>query len=174
MTLILGVDPGSIKLGYGVLEFDRGTLRYLRHGTFCAPRGEALHRRLARLYQELSAVLEDISVPEDPTAIDVALEKVFVARNSASALTLGQARGMILLAVGQRGCGLAEYTPAAIKKAVTGNGKASKQQVAAMVGRILGIHPAGESFDGTDALATAMCHAAHLQTERSLAGQLGR
>ena len=173
MTLIVGLDPGSIRLGYAVIEITHGKLRHLSHGTLSASRSQPLHERLALLYSKLSGVFEEYSQMTEATTMDVSIEKVFVARNFASALTLGQARGMILLAVGQRGCGLAEYAPAEIKKAVTGSGRASKEQVATMVSRILGIRISGEKSDSTDALAAAICHAANLQTERSLAGRIG-
>jgi crossover junction endodeoxyribonuclease RuvC len=173
MSLIVGLDPGSQRMGYAVIEADGGKLKHLTHGTLKAPARKPLHERLAFLHARLCEVLEESCRGEGPSSVEVALERVFVAKNQASALTLGQARGIILLAVGQRGFGLAEYAPAEIKKAVTGNGRASKAQVANMVGRLLGVEVDGMDSDSTDALAMAICHAATLQTKRSLAGRLG-
>lgn len=167
MIRIAGLDPGSLKLGYGVIEASAGRLRHVAYGTLSAPRSQPLHRRLAILYDQLNEMLDE-HLPDE-----VAIEKVFTAKNVSSALTLGQSRGMILLAVGRREVKLAEYAPAEIKKAVTGNGRAEKHQLAAMVGRILQINIASGEFDSTDALSIAICHAAVLQTARSLAGRMG-
>ena len=167
MIRIAGLDPGSLKLGYGVIEASADRLRHVAHGTLSAPPSEPLYRRLALLYDQLNAVLDE-HLPGE-----VAIERVFMARNVSSALTLGQSRGMILLAAGQRELDLAEYTPAEIKKAVTGNGRANKHQVAAMVGRILQMSITEGEFDSTDALSIAICHAAVVQTRRSLAGRMG-
>jgi crossover junction endodeoxyribonuclease RuvC len=163
VTLIAGLDPGSLQLGYGIIEARGSRLATVAHGTLCARRSEPLPQRLARLYEELCAVLDR----HGPT--ELAVEKVFTARNPAAAMTLGQARGMILLACGQRGLPLAEYAPAEIKKAVTGNGRAGKEQVAAMVGRLLQLPVADLTSDATDALAVAVCHAAALRLRQSLA-----
>ncbi len=163
MIRIAGVDPGSLRLGYGVIEASSGRLRHLAHGTLIASSSQPLHERLALLYDQLDAVLEEFN-PEE-----VAIEKVFTAKNMASALVLGQSRGMILVAAGRRRLPVAEYSPAQIKKAVTGNGRASKAQVASMVGRILQVVLSREEPDSTDALSIAICHAAVLQTRHSLA-----
>ena len=171
MTLIVGIDPGSHRLGYAAIEADGQRLRHLAHGTLKAPSREPLHRRLAFLHTRLREVLEETSRLDRGKPVEVAIERVFTAKNHASALTLGQARGIILLAVGQCGYALAEYAPAEVKKAVTGNGRASKAQVAAMVGRILGVEVSEKESDSTDALAMAICHAANLQT-RSLTDRL--
>ncbi len=173
MSLIVGLDPGSQRMGYAVIESDGSKLKHLTHGTLKAPTGKPLHQRLAFLHARLCELLEESCGSESASAVEVAIERVFVAKNQASALTLGQARGIILLAVGQRGYQLAEYAPAEIKKAVTGNGRASKAQVASMVSRLLGVEVDEKEPDSTDALAMAICHAANLQTRRSLAGRLG-
>ena len=167
MAVLLGLDPGSHRLGYGVVEAEGNRLRYRAHGTLVATRSHPLHRRLSQLYSALCEILSEHG-PES-----VAIEKVFVAKNVASALTLGHARGMILLAAGQREMGLAEYSPAEIKKAVTGHGRASKEQVATMVCRILRVSRLDDDPDGTDALAVAVCHAAALAMGQRL-GQKAR
>lgn len=162
MTRILGLDPGSIHMGFGVVEASGGRLRHVDHGTLSAPRSSDLPRRLATLY----AGLEEILDRHTPDA--VAVESVFTARNVASALTLGQARGALLLAIGQRDLDLAEYAPGAVKLAVVGHGRASKDQVAQMVGRLLGIGTDGMGRDSSDALAIAICHSHGLERARLL------
>lgn len=162
MPVLLGVDPGSLNLGYGVLDVRGGRFVHLAHGTIRASRSQPLHQRLALLYSGLVRVVDE----HQPQA--VAIERVFAARNVASALTLGQARGMILLLAGQRELGVAEYSAAEVKKAVTGNGRASKDQVAAMVRRILGRALEDAGADSTDALAVALCHATEARLRRAI------
>lgn len=165
MTCIAGIDPGSLRLGYGILHAEGSRLRHVEHGCLKAPKSQPLHRRLALLHEQLCEVL-DRHAPSE-----VAIERVFAARNLASALTLGHARGMILLSVGARELAVAEYAPAEIKKAVTGNGRASKEQVTAMVGRLLNVTTDPSEHDASDALAMAICHAAALNFQRSLAAR---
>jgi crossover junction endodeoxyribonuclease RuvC len=114
--------------------------------------------RLALIHSELSAIIRDGA----PDAVSV--ESVFVHRNIQSALTLGQARGAALAAVGQAGLQIHEYAPAAIKSAVVGNGRAEKQQVQHMVGILLGVPLDAMASDAADALAIAICHAHHSGT----------
>ena len=163
MPIVLGLDPGSHRLGYGLLEVRAGRLSHVAHGTFKARPKEPLHLRLAELYTGLCEVLDSYR-PQS-----VAIEKVFTARNVASALTLGQSRGMILLAVGERRLDLSEYAAAEVKKAVTGHGGASKDQVASMVARILAIETKLDDRDSSDALAVALCHATALDLKGRLA-----
>jgi crossover junction endodeoxyribonuclease RuvC len=163
MTVVLGLDPGSISLGYGLIELRGGSVRHLAHGEIRASKSMALPRRLALLHTGLAEVLDRYEPAQ------VSLERVFLARNPAAALTLGQARGMILLAVGQRELTLAEYSPGAVKLAVGGHGRSRKEEVATMVGRLLGVSLAGSSSDSTDALALALCHVHHMDRERMLA-----
>jgi crossover junction endodeoxyribonuclease RuvC len=99
----------------------------------------------------------------------VSLEKVFLARNPAAALTLGQARGVILLAVGERELELAEYSPGEVKLSVGGHGRSRKDEVATMVGRLLGVPLRDATPDSTDALALALCHVHHMDRRRMLA-----
>ena len=160
MTRILGLDPGSIHMGYGVIEASAGRLRHLDHGTISAPRESVLPLRLATIFAGLQEVLER----HRPEA--VAIERVFSARNVASALTLGHARGAVLLAIGQRQLALAEYSPSEVKLAVVGHGRATKQQVARMVGRLLAIGTDTMGQDASDALAIAICHSHGLDRAR--------
>ena len=157
---ILGVDPGSIHLGYAVVESKGGQLRSISHGTISAPRSLPLADRLPILYDGLVEVL-DQTQPES-----AGLERVFTALNPASALTLGQARGVVVLALGQRQVELAEYGPGEVKLAVGGHGRSSKDQVARMVGRLLGLPTEELRSDTTDALAIAICHCHGLDRAR--------
>lgn len=164
MAIVLGIDPGSIQLGWGVVESRGSQLVHLGHGTLAAPRSWPLPRRLARLYDGLAGVLEEFA-PEG-----VGVEKVYTHRNPATALTLGQARGVVMLAVGQRELELAEYAPSEVKLAVCGHGHGQKSQVAAMVARLLSLRlDPDTSRDSTDALAVAICHTHGRRQQRLVA-----
>ena len=128
---ILGIDPGSSVTGYGVVERGPGRLVHVAHGTLRPPRDVPLAYRLDHLYRTIAEVIA-LHAPDC-----VAVEQVFVAASPRSALVLGQARGAILAAVAARGLPVNEYTPARIKRSVTGNGRASKRQVKFMVKRLL-------------------------------------
>ncbi len=149
---ILGIDPGSVATGFGVVEHAGGTLVHVAHGTVRPPRGVALALRLHHLYRALAQVIEE----HRPDA--VAVEQVFVAANPRAALVLGQARGAVLAAVAAGGLAVSEYTPSQIKQGVTGSGAAAKPQVQAMVRRILALERA-PAPDAADALAAAIRHA---------------
>jgi crossover junction endodeoxyribonuclease RuvC len=149
---VLGIDPGSLATGYGVVEVEGSRLRRVAGGTIRA-RGDTLADRLAHLSRELARAIEELS----PDA--AALEAVFSAKNARSALVLGHARGVALAACGGAGLCTAEYTPAQVKVAVTGYGRAEKIQVMRMVQRLLGL-AAPPPTDEADALAIAICHAA--------------
>lgn len=153
MTVLLGVDPGTRRMGWGAISVEGSRLRHLGHGTLAARDRDSVAQRLAALHEQLLEVLGQY--PPD----ELALEKVFTGRNPASALTLGQARGIVLLEVGRRGLDLAEYAPAEVKVAVAGSGRASKEQVAQMVHRLLSCDLSDAGPDATDALALAICHA---------------
>jgi len=149
---ILGIDPGSSVTGYGVIERRDGRLVHLAHGTLRLPNAESLPERLDLLYRTMA----DVLATHEPDCVSV--ETVFVAASARSALVLGQARGVILAALAGAGVPVAEYAPARIKSAVTGNGRASKEQVKTMVKRLLGLDRAPAS-DAADALAAAIAHA---------------
>jgi crossover junction endodeoxyribonuclease RuvC len=154
---ILGIDPGSRIVGYGLVEVDeaaRGpvSLRYVECGVIQPPGKGAFAERLRVIAVGLREVLADLA----PTA--VAVESVFVQRSVAAALKLGQARGVALLCAAEAGVRIHEYAPARVKKAVTGNGAASKAQVQQMVRALAGLRRAPRS-DAADALAVAICHA---------------
>ena len=146
----LGVDPGSRATGYGVLELQGRSLRVLASGVIRTPEGP-LAQRLACIHARLIELIE-FWQPQQ-----VALESVFVARNARAALVLGQARGAALAAFGQAGVPVSEYSPAEVKGAVVGQGRASKQQVQQMVRAILSLS-SSPLADAADALAAAICH----------------
>jgi crossover junction endodeoxyribonuclease RuvC len=150
---ILGIDPGSRVLGYAVLDTGAGRrLRYVECGVVEATRGARLERRLA----EIASGLEEVIAELTPEA--VAAEDVFSAVNARSALLLGQARGAALAVCGRAGLLVHSYSPAVVKKAVTGSGRAPKSQVARMVQVLVGLRREPRA-DAADALAVAVAHA---------------
>ena len=153
MTRILGIDPGSRKLGWGVVEVRGSRMEHLAHGVIAPSAKLELAERLAGIFAQLESVIEKWE-PES-----AAIEQVFVAQGVRSALVLGQARGVALLAMQRASLDVGEYAPAEIKLAVAGHGRASKPQLAAMVSRLLGAGLEGAGHDATDALAIAICHA---------------
>ena len=160
---ILGIDSGTEFTGYGLVEQnDAGEMLCLTSGTIELSRREPMPQRLARVFAQLSSVLEH----HRPDA--VAIEDIFFAHNVKSALKLGQVRGVAMLAAAVHGCVVAEYSPLAIKSAVTGYGKADKVQVQQMVTRLLRLGTPPSSFDAADALAVAICHLHSASTQQRL------
>jgi crossover junction endodeoxyribonuclease RuvC len=149
---IVGIDPGSERTGYGCVETDGRRHRLISCGAVTAAAGDAFPDRLARIYRELSAVFARTR-PEC-----VAVESVFHAVNARSALKLGHARGVALLAAVEAGCTVVEYSPAEVKRAVVGYGRADKRQVQQMVKLLLGLDKPPSPYDAADALAVAICH----------------
>jgi crossover junction endodeoxyribonuclease RuvC len=147
---VLGIDPGSHRTGWGVIEVQGSRILHLGSGTIVA-RGAILADRLVSIAQDLEFVLARFA----PQA--VAIENVFHAKNSHSALMLGQARGVALVVAARSGAGVHEYSPTQIKQDLTGRGRADKEQVQKMVHMILGSID-GLSLDASDALAAAICH----------------
>jgi len=160
-VIVLGIDPGTVATGYGVVERVGGVLRHIDHGVIRTSSKQALWTRLGIIHEGIVAVLD----AHPPDALS--LERCFVGRNVQSALKLGHARGAVMVAAVSRGVDVAEYTPGQVKQAVTGHGRAEKVQVAEMVRVILGLGKAAPE-DASDALAAAICH---LNTE-SFAGRL--
>jgi crossover junction endodeoxyribonuclease RuvC len=147
---VLGIDPGSRLTGYGVVDTERGRLKYVASGCIRTMQG-TMGERLQELYRGLEQILAAYQ-PEQ-----VAIEQIFIARNPASALKLGQARGVALAACISRGVTTHDYAPRQVKLAVTGTGKAAKQQVQHMVQALLSL-PGSPQADAADALAIAICH----------------
>jgi crossover junction endodeoxyribonuclease RuvC len=151
---ILGIDPGSITTGFGVVDYERGRLALIEHGSISTARGAALSERLSRIYRAVGEVIRRTS----PEA--VAIETPFGGRNVSSLVQLAQARGVILLAVEEARLQIFEYSPRSVKSAVVGYGGAEKDQVAKMVRMLLpGCAMVKMSADASDALAIAICHA---------------
>jgi crossover junction endodeoxyribonuclease RuvC len=149
---IFGIDPGSERTGYGCVETDGSRHHLVVCGAIAARPSDAFPNRLARIHRELTALLAECR-PEC-----VAIENLFHANNVRSALKLGHARGVAMLAAVEAGCEVVEYTPAEIKRAVVGYGRAEKQQVAQMIKLLLGLDTPPAPYDATDALAVAICH----------------
>jgi crossover junction endodeoxyribonuclease RuvC len=161
---ILGIDPGLRVTGFGVIDaLPGGRLVYVSSGVIRVPEGD-LASRLAVIFTQVQAVIAQTS--PDASAI----EKVFVNVNPASTLLLGQARGAALCALATSGLPVAEYTALQLKQAIVGYGRASKEQMQAMVTRLLAL-PGEPSKDAADALACAICHA-HAQGQQSRRGRL--
>ena len=151
MVRVIGLDPGSRVTGYGVIQTDGTAFRHVESGNIRL-RDSALPLRLHDIFESLSQIIERTN-PEV-----MAVEKVFMARNAQSALTLGQARGAAIVVAVQYGLDVEEYSALQVKQAVVGHGKAAKQQVQHMVRVLLGLHRS-PAMDAADALACAICHA---------------
>ena len=157
--LILGIDPGSWHAGFGVVEQHGSTLRAIEHGRISCRRGASLPERLAHLSFELGALLARTK----PDA--AAVEAPFHGRNTRSLIVLAEARGALLATLATGGISTRSYSPAEVKSAVTGNGRAEKTQVSRMVRLLLALPSATLSNDTTDALAVAICCAQRWKLE---------
>ena len=148
--VILGIDPGSRKMGYGVVRMEGNELHYL--GSGCIVTGaEALHKRLLVIFDAVSAIIEQFA----PT--QMAIEETFVAKNVQSTIKLSESRAVAMVVGARAGLDVFEYTPMQIKQAVVGYGAAQKEQVQYMVKNILQLNGLPQS-DAADALACAICH----------------
>lgn len=151
---ILGIDPGSVTTGFGVVDYERGRLQLVEQGSIGTPRGAELPERLAIIHEKLCAVIARTI----PAA--VAVETPFAGRNVKSLIQLAHARGVVLLAARSAHVDVFEYSPRSVKSAVVGYGGAEKEQVAKMVRMLLpGCATLKMSADAADALAIAICHA---------------
>jgi crossover junction endodeoxyribonuclease RuvC len=149
---IFGIDPGSERTGYGCVETEGSRHRMVMCGAISAPARASFPERLLVIHTRLAALLLECR----PDA--VAIENLFHATNVRSALKLGHARGVAMLAAVEAGVSVVEYTPAEIKRAVVGYGRADKQQVQQMVKLLLGLTEVPSPHDAADALAVAICH----------------
>ena len=151
--IVLGVDPGTARCGFGVVaEGEGGGLRLLDYGVIATPAAWPLAERLRGIHEGLAKLLAHYQ----PGA--VAVEELFFARNASTALSVGQARGVALLAAAQAGAPVYEYTPRQVKQAIVGYGSAPKAQVQEMVRLVLGLEHVPEPDDAADAVAIAICH----------------
>jgi crossover junction endodeoxyribonuclease RuvC len=162
-VVVLGIDPGLASTGYGVVACAGGRLTALDGGVIATPSGSPPERRLAAIHAAIDAMLAE----HEPGA--VALEELYFGQNARSAFAVGQARGAVMLAAGQRGIPCAGYTPQQVKAAVCGRGAAGKDQVARMVKALLGLAEEPRPDHAADALAVAVCHL----NRAPLAGALG-
>lgn len=163
MTIILGVDPGLQRTGWGVLISKQNQLSFVNCGVITSTTNMPMAERLKQLHDGLIEVARVYGVDES------AVEETFMNNNAASALKLGQARGAILLALSLAGLQVNEYSATMVKKSVVGKGHADKQQVAMMVKTLLPGSNAVKA-DASDALAVAICHAHHRTLNRITAG----
>jgi crossover junction endodeoxyribonuclease RuvC len=151
--IVLGIDPGTANTGYGVVE-RRGNRLAARDGGVITTRPEApMQIRLANIHRRVSELLDQYGISV------LAMEDIFFGRNVNSAFTVGQARGVVMLAAGQRRLPCISYTPQQIKYAVCGSGRADKDQVARMVQMLLALDNVPRPDHAADALAIAICHA---------------
>lgn len=162
MSLILGIDPGSVKTGFGIINYDGGRSEYVTSGVIRLPKDE-LPVRLRVIHDSITELLE-LHCPQE-----LAIEQVFMARSAGSALKLGQARGAAIVACVIRDMPVAEYSARQIKQSVVGTGAADKAQVQHMVKVLLKL-PGEPQEDAADALAAALCHA---HTRQSMVHMVG-
>mgnify|MGYP001383398094 CR=1 FL=1 len=149
---VLGIDPGSIITGYGIVEKNGRDLKSIKWGAIRTKSNQSFPEKLKKIYDDLSEIIKTY---EPSTA---AIENIFFAKNAKSALKLGQVRGATILASINSGLKTAEYTPLEIKQSVTGYGRADKAQMQIMVTKLLCLKETPKPFDASDALAVAICH----------------
>jgi crossover junction endodeoxyribonuclease RuvC len=163
---ILGVDPGTNVLGFAVIEIDKTThsgMKIIEIGVVTMSHFEDQQTKLRYIFEQI----QDLVRQHYPS--EMAIEAPFFGKNVQSMLKLGRAQGVAIAAAMTNGLEITEYSPKTIKKAVTGNGNAAKEQVAGMLENILRVKMNEKYFDATDALATAICH--HYQSGRTLGGK---
>lgn len=151
--IIIGIDPGTEVTGFGIIEVSGNDYKVIDYGCIRPPRG----RKLTDRYLIIFNALEELLVKYEPDAL--AIETQYVAKNAQSAIKLGMARGVAVVAAKRKGLPIYEYTPSKAKKAVVGNGNASKQQVQGMIKMLLKLPVLPTPEDAADALALAICHA---------------
>lgn len=162
MPRILGIDPGSIKTGFGVIESVGSRTSYVASGLIRLP-AVSLPEKLKIIFSSVSAIIREHG------PVEMAIEEVFLARDPRAAIKLGQARGAAIVAGVEAGLAVAEYSAKTVKKSVVGTGSATKDQVTHMVVRLLQLDDKPRE-DAADALAIALCHAQTLRSAISLSG----
>ena len=150
--IILGVDPGTATTGYGVVKKEGSKYTLIDYGVILTPAKTELHDRLDTIFDELTEIIKEHNPDE------VVVEELFFATNAKTAISVGQARGVILLAAKKQAKPIAEYTPLEVKMAITGYGQADKKQIQQMVKAILALKEIPKPDDAADALAIALCH----------------
>ena len=162
--IILGIDPGTAITGYGLIKTSGSKQYLLEYGCIRTAAHTPLPERLCQIYNKMSTLLDDTSPDQ------LAIEQLFFNTNTTTALSVGHARGVLILAAAKRNISVSEYTPLQIKQAVTGYGQADKKQIQYMVRKLLNMEVAPKPDDAADALAVAICHA-HYYTTRRLRGE---
>jgi crossover junction endodeoxyribonuclease RuvC len=150
--LVLGLDPGIAITGYGLVKEEEGNLTLVEYGAISTPSEMPLPKRLQEIYRQLT----EIARKKRPSF--AAIEEIFFAKNVRTALSVGQARGVALLAMADVGVEVHEYTPLEVKMAICGYGRAKKEQVQQMVKMLLGLPYVPQPDDAADAIAVAICH----------------
>ena len=164
--LVIGIDPGTYAMGYGIITQRGSHLEHIHSGALVAKRTLPLHERLLALHQALWKIIDEYH----PSHASV--EGVFAHKNVQSTVTLAHARGIALLACAQRGIDVVEYSPTQVKTAAVGHGRASKEQVMRMMQRLFPRSLGHDRFDGYDALAVAFCHLQFLKTGDRIRSQV--
>ena len=166
--LVLGIDPGTASTGSGLVRSEGSRLQALQDGVIRTAPGVPLERRLAEIHARVAELLDT----HEPDA--VAIEELYFGANARTAFAVGQARGVVLLAAGQRGVPSRSYTPQQVKGAVCGHGRAGKDQVGRMVARLLGLAVVPTPDHAADALAVAICDLNRAPLARAVAAVPGR
>ena len=162
--LVLGIDPGTAITGYGLVREDDEGLALVEYGVINTPADQPLPQRLQTIYRGLTAIIDEHQPDQ------VAVEELFFSRNVRTALSVGQARGVVLLAAAEADLPLHEYKPLEVKQTVAGYGGADKRQVQEMVRLLLHLEQVPEPDDAADAVAVAVCHI-HSARMRALIGR---
>lgn len=153
MPLVLGIDPGTATIGYAIVyDLPDGSCKAVDYGVITTPKEDSAAVRLVQLYEQINKII-GLHQPDS-----AAVEKLFFQRNISTAIAVGQARGVVMLALAQAGLEIGEYTPNEIKQAVTGYGSADKRQVQEMVRVLLSLEKIPKPDDAADALAIAITH----------------
>ena len=162
--IVLGIDPSSTSTGYGLVGYEQGEYGFVDCGCIRSKAKQDFGDRLALLFDRMSDLISD-AAPDQ-----VALESSFFGKDADAASKLGEARGVVRLAVQKAGLGLTQYTPSQVKKAVVGKGQATKEQVQFMVSRLLRLDEMPRPLDASDALAVALCHIHRQRFQETQAG----
>ncbi|MFC1942624.1 crossover junction endodeoxyribonuclease RuvC [Chloroflexota bacterium] len=162
---ILGIDPGTMVMGFGVIESEDNDIALVEFGALYGPKSSAIGERLSHMYNELLEIIQR----HQPDV--VAVEQPFVSKNVRSAMAIGRAQAIALLAAAVRGIPTYEYTPTQIKQRVANYGASSKEQIQEMVKLQFGLSEVPQPNDAADALAVAICHVHEIHLSNLLAGQ---
>lgn len=164
MTIVVGIDPGIARTGYGIIRADATHYRYLTHGTIITKANTPMGDRLHKIYCELGEVLSKYS----PQVAGI--ESLYFSKNASSAIPVAQARGVMLLVLQQAGVKIREFPPLEIKQSICGSGRADKSQVQELVRVLLGLSDIPKPDHAADALAAAICCINHYGAERRMEG----